>query len=175
MLTIAEPVIFALLDDEIEERYLTVKHVDSASIVTIIELLSPSNKIRGSRGRKSFMSKRHEVLESEVNWVEIDLLRDGARSVGDPPLKPSDYRVIVSRGTDRFNARCWPIGIRQKLPVIGIPLRGKDPEVLLDLGAVLGRVYERAAFQRTIDYRKTPIPPLKGADEVWAKQLISKS
>ncbi len=59
-------------------------------------------------------------------------------------------------------------------PVIGIPLRGKDHDVPLDLGAVLKRVYERAAYDLSIDYRKPPTPALKGKDATWARQLIRK-
>lgn len=120
------------------------------------------------------MQKRREILESNVHWIEIDLLRDGEPTVGDPPLKPCDYRVIVSRASQRFDASCWPFGIRNALPVIGIPLRGKDADAPLDLGAVLKRVYERAAYDLTVDYRKPPVPPLKGKDATWAKRLIKE-
>src|SRR6266403_6107286 len=93
----------------------------------VIEVLSPTNKIRGSRGRASFMAKRNEIMNSEVHWAEIDLLRAGVPSVTDPPLRPCDYRVLVSRADQRTRTRFWPISVRQALPVIRIPLRGKDP------------------------------------------------
>jgi hypothetical protein len=127
-LAIAEPLIVpTLLDEEIQEAYLKITHLGSDTLVTIIEVLSPTNKIRGSRGRASFMEKRRDVLNSEVHWVEIDLLRAGAPSVTHPPLVPSDYRVLVSRAGQRTRARYWPIRVRQALPVIGIPLRYKEP------------------------------------------------
>src|SRR5437667_7466880 len=44
-----------LLDEEIKEAYLKVTHLETDTLVTIIEVLSPTNKIRGSRGRTSFM------------------------------------------------------------------------------------------------------------------------
>ena len=65
------------MDEEIEEACLRIIHVESESLVTVIEILSPTNKIRGSRGRASFMAKRHTILNSEVHRVEIDLLRAG--------------------------------------------------------------------------------------------------
>src|ERR1700733_13158115 len=43
-----------------------------------------------------FMSKKKEILASDVHWVEIDLLRSGDPSILTPPLRPSDYRVLVS-------------------------------------------------------------------------------
>jgi Protein of unknown function (DUF4058) len=172
-LAITEPLILpTLLDDEIKEAYLTIKQVESDDLVAIIEVLSPTNKIRGSRGRTSFMDKRHEILNSDVHWIEIDLLRAGAPSVTSPPLQPSDYRVLVYRGGRRSKARSWPFGIRQPLPVIGIPLRGKDPDLPLDLGAVFRAVYDRAAYDLSLDYRKDPHPPLQAADAKWARDLL---
>jgi hypothetical protein len=169
-----EPLIVpTLMDEEIEEAVLKIIHVESEELVTLIEVLSPTNKIRGSRGRKSFMGKRQEIMSTEVHWVEIDLLRAGVPSVTDPPLRPSsDYRILVSRGDQRTRTRYWPVGVRQPLPVIKIPLRGKDPEVPLDLGAVFRAVYDNAAYDMTVDYRKELQPVLEGDDAKWAKELL---
>lgn len=170
---IAEPLIVpTLMDEEVEEAFLKIIHVESDDLVTLIEVLSPSNKIRGSRGRKSFMEKRHEIMNTDVNWVEIDLLRAGVPSVTDPPLRASDYRILISRGDHRTKTRYWPVGVRQPLPIIGIPLRGKDRDVPLNLGAVLTEAYDRAAYDASVDYRKPPEPPLAGDDEKWARDLV---
>jgi hypothetical protein len=172
-LAVAEPLIVpTLMDEEIEEAFLKIIHVESEALVTLIEVLSPTNKIRGSRGRKSFMEKRREIMNTEVHWVEIDLLRAGVPSVTDPPLRPSDYRILVSRADRRTRTRYWPVSVRQALPVISIPLRGKEPEVPLDLGAVFRTVYDRAAYDVSVDYRKTTQPPLAGGDAKWARELL---
>src|SRR6516165_11249254 len=168
-----EPLIVpTLMDEEIEEAFLKIIHVESEELVTLIEVLSPTNKIRGARGRASFMSKRREIMNTEVNWVEIDLLRTGIPSVTDPPLRPSDYRILMSRGDQRTRTRFWPVGVRQPLPVIQIPLRGKDPEVPLDLSSVFRTVYDRAAYDVSVDDRKPPQPPLEGDDAKWARELL---
>ncbi len=172
-LAIPEPLIVpTLMDEEIEEAFLKIIHVETEELVTIIELLSPSNKVRGSRGRASFMAKRHEIMNTEIHWVEIDLLRTGVPSVTDPPLRPSDYRILISRGDRRTRTRFWPISVRHPLPVIPIPLRGKDPEAPLDLGAVFRTGYDRAAYEMSVDYRKDPRPPLEGDDAKWARELL---
>jgi hypothetical protein len=169
----AEPLIVpTLMDEEIEEAFLKIVHVESEELVTLIEVLSPTNKIRGSSGRKSFMEKRREIMNTEVSWVEIDLLRGGVPSVTDPPLRPSDYRILVSRGDQRTRTRFWPVSVRQPLPVIKIPLRGKDPEVPLDLSSVFRTVYDRAAYDVSVDDRKPPQPPLEGDDAKWARELL---
>ena len=46
-------------------------------VVTVIEILSPTNKVAGSRGRESYETKRQEVMRSPSHLVEIDLLRRG--------------------------------------------------------------------------------------------------
>jgi hypothetical protein len=173
VLAVTEPLIVpTLMDEEIEEAFLRIIHVESESLVTVIEVLSPTNKIGGSRGRTSFMAKRHEILNSEVHWVEIDLLRGGVPSVTNPPLRPSDYRILVSRADQRTRTRYLPVSVRQPLPVIRIPLRGKDPELPLDLGAVFRTLYDRAAYDASVDYRKEPDPPLQGDDAKWAKEFL---
>jgi hypothetical protein len=170
------PIGTRLKDVEIEEAFLKILHVETKELVAVIEILSPTNKIRGSRGRASFMANRHEIMNTKVHWVEIDLLRAGVPSVTDPPLRPeSDYRVLVSRSDRRTRTRYWPIRVRQPLPVIKIPLRGKGSEVPLDLGAVLNSAYDRAEYDASVDYRKDPEPPLEGDDAKWARELLRKA
>ncbi len=170
---VTEPLTIPRLpDEEIKEARLEIRHLESGSLATVIEILSPTNKIAGSRGRTSFMEKRREVLGSEVHWVEIDLLRGGAPSVINPPIAPSDYRILVWRSTPGSKGSHWPVSIRQPLPVIGIPLRGKDPDLPLDLGAVLQTPYEHGAYDLSIDYAKPPDPPLDDEDAAWADQLL---
>ena len=161
-----------LIDGEVEEGYAEIHHVALPKLVTVIEVVSPTNKIRGARGRTSFMNKREETLASDVHWVEIDLLRAGMPSVTRPPLQPSDYRILVSRAEKRSKARYWPVSVREPLPVIGVPLRVPDPDVPLDLGEVLRTAYERGAYDLSVDYRRKPDPPLKGDDARWAETLL---
>lgn len=172
-LAVAEPLnIPFLVEDEIEEAFLEIQHLESKTTVTVIEALSPSNKIRGSAGRESFLVKRRQILASKVHWVEIDLLRAGTPSLDRLAVASSDYRIVVSRGEDWRRARFWPVRVRQELPVIGIPLRGKDPDVPLDLNAVLRTAYDHAAYDVSIDYRGDPVPPLSREDAAWAAKLL---
>jgi len=172
VLEIAEPLEYpALLDETIEEAYLTIKHRKDNTLIAVIEILSPTNKVVGSRGWESFMEKKSKVLASSVHWIELDLLRAGERRPTAPLLATSDYRVTVLKGY-RARSRYWPIQLRQKLPVIGIPLREKDADVPLDLGAVLQSGYDRAEWDASIDYKSPPIPPLSPVDAKWANALL---
>lgn len=173
-LAIAEPLQIPFLpDEEVEEARLEIRHRESKALVAVLEVLSPSNKIRGSEGRKSFLDKRREILASEAHWIEIDLLRAGEPTLARLAREDCDYRIVVSRCNDSSNyAKFWPVNVRQPLPVIGVPLRGKDADVPLDLGAVLRAAYDNAAYDISIDYRRDPVPPLSREDAAWAAKLL---
>jgi len=168
----AEPIVVPIvLDPEVEEPRVEIRDRRSHSLVTVIEVLSPSNKVRGSEGRENFLAKRREIMSSNVHWLEIDLLREGARSIV-PMLPPADYWVFLSRSKDRRHTRCWPISVRQRLPILGIPLAKGDSDVPLDLGALVTGVYDQAGYEYLIDYSGPPDPPLNAADAKWANQLL---
>jgi hypothetical protein len=172
-LAVVEPLIVPwLAEDEIEEAHVEIRLSETGQLVTLIEVLSPANKIRGAAGRSSFLRKRRETLASDVHWVEIDLLRGGVPSVTRPALVPAHYRIFVSHAAARSEARYWPIDLRQTLPVIGVPLRAPDADVPLALHAVLQSAYERGAYDVSIDYRHEPDPPLTAEDAKWAGRLL---
>lgn len=171
---VAEPIILTtLIEDEIHEARLEV--IDSAqrSVVTVIEILSPTNKIVGSRGRASYAQKRVEVMQSPSHFVEIDLLREGVSIQTRELLPKADYYVHVSKEEQRPKGIVWPILLPQQLPVINIPLLPEDSDVKLDLQMVLHSVYERAAYDLEIDYHRPPTPSLPAEHIEWAKRLLN--
>lgn len=54
--------------------FLEVRDRQGRDLVTVIELLSPSNKRTGD-DRQQYLAKRRELLRSPAHLVEIDLLR----------------------------------------------------------------------------------------------------
>jgi Protein of unknown function (DUF4058) len=174
--TLVEPVLLTtLIEDEMHESYLEIVDHASRSVVTVIEVLRPTNKVAGSRGRASYEQKRQETMRSPTHLVEIDLLRDGVSLHAREILPPADYYVHVSRRGQRPRGLVWPILLPQRLPVIGIPLLPDDPDVSLDLQAVLNTAYERAAYDLEIDYQQSPVPPLPSRYEAWAQKLTAAS
>ncbi len=154
--------------------YLEVRTVGNGRLVTVIEVLSPSNKSAGP-GRKKYLRKRRRIAESRTSLVEIDLLRGGKPmplSAGHP--LESDYRIVVSRGSSRPRARLYAFGVRQAIPMIPIPLLPKDPEPSLDLNAVLHALYKRARYDLRLDYSHSPVPPLGEEDAAWAREILSQ-
>lgn len=170
---VAEPVVLTtLIDDEIHEARLEVIDTSQHMVITVIEILSPTNKVAGSRGRASYEQKRREVMTSPTHFVEIDLLREGDPIHVRELLPRGDYFVHVSRQGGRPQGCVWPILLPQRLPVISIPLKSEDPDAKLDLQVVLDTAYDRAAYDLEIDYRAAAIPPLQGEADQWAVELL---
>lgn len=149
------------------QAHLEIRVRASRAVVTVLELLSPTNK---GRHRDQYLLKRDKILVSSVHLVEIDLLR-GGEPMPAPDRPPCDYSVVVSRAERRPEADFWPIGLRDPLPVIPIPLHGPDRDATLDLQALLNRVYDAGRYARDV-YGGRPQPPLRPADEAWAARLL---
>ena len=164
------------IDEEVAQSFLRVTDVRDRSVVAVIEILGPSNKVPGSAGRQSYQGKRREVMTSPVHWIEIDLLRSGQRMFVPEPLPPHDYMVHLSRavrGGARRRSQVWPIPVRSRLPTVPVPLRDGDADAALDLQAVLGRAYDRGAYEVDVDYDADPVPPLTGDTAAWGRSVVS--
>ncbi len=160
-----------LMPEERRETYLVLRERKTMQVVTVIETLSPANKRLGGDGRREYLAKRADVLNSRSNLVEVDLLRGGQRLPMSTPLPEGDYYAIVSRPGTRPKADVYAWSLRERLPVIPIPLRGDDPDVSLDLQQAFTTVYDRARYQLTLDYTAPLAPPLSKADAAWARRL----
>jgi Protein of unknown function (DUF4058) len=65
----------------------------------------------------------------------------------------------------------YPVPLRERLPVISIPLRPEDHEVPLPFQVVLDQCYHNGGYD-DIDYRAEPDPPLPAEDASWADALL---
>jgi hypothetical protein len=149
--------------------FLEVRDRQGRELVTVIELLSPSNK-RAGEDREQYLAKRRELLRSPVHLVELDLLR-GWTPMPQEGRPECDYSVMVSRAEKRRAADFWPIRLQDRLPVIPIPLRSPDAAVPVDLQEVLHRAYDGPGYEHFI-YRGEPEPRLSGSDAAWARQFV---
>jgi hypothetical protein len=171
----AEPVVVMTLPipERERERFLAIRERESLEVVTVIEVLSPGNKRPGSDGRREYLRKREAVLLGPAHLVELDLLRGGKRLPTVEPLPPADHYAFVSREPRRPRADVYRWSLRQRLPVIRVPLAGNDPEVSLDLQAAFDLVYDRAGYDYSLDYRHPVEPSLSEEDAAWAQQLVA--
>jgi hypothetical protein len=159
-----------------EERLPYLEIIDRASrkVVTVVELLSPSNKEVKS-DRDQYRAKLQRILASDVNFVEIDLLRGGPR-IPWTNLPACDYYLIISRPEDRKQdpprAGLWPLRLREPIPTIRIPLRPGDDEPSLDIQSLIHHIYDTAGYGLFI-YESDPVPPLSPPDAEWAAEILS--
>jgi hypothetical protein len=176
---VAEPLIFELSNDPIHQRFIEIRDAASGGrVVTVVEFLSPSNKLPGD-GKVQYKRKQSECIDARVNLVEIDLTRSGRREllVTQQELPP-DYRTAfmacVYRATWKQIGRkeAYRIPLRERLPVIRIPLRADDSDIVLDLQELIDQAYESGRYDRTIDYTIPPLPDLDPDDAEWADQLL---
>lgn len=162
--------------EPVERREVFIEIQDPGAghrVVTVIEVLSPSNKQPGE-GRDLYSKKQAEVLASNVHLVEIDLLRGGAPTVALPPSPSvrSGYRVVVTRATDRTRRELYEVTPRDRLPRVAIPLAASDTDAVLDLQAVLSEAYAKGAYGLRVDYSVDPTPPLPADDATWPRALV---
>src|SRR4051794_21813790 len=94
--------------------FVEIRDRRNRDLVTVVELLSQSNKRPGS-DREQYLAKRDQLLGSAAHLVEVDLLRGGKpMPLADRP--DCEYSVLVSRVEDRPRAGFWPARLRDRLP-----------------------------------------------------------
>jgi hypothetical protein len=143
-------------------------------VITVLEVLSPSNKYAG-HGRDLYRQKQHDLMEGSVSLVEIDLLRAGPHVLQVPlgripPSHRTPYKGCVHRGW-KASAEIYRVPLRVPLPTIRVPLRETDADVPLDLQALITQVYRHGRYD-DIDYTVPPVPPLDADDAAWADELL---
>jgi Protein of unknown function (DUF4058) len=149
--------------------YLENRDRQGRELVTVIELLSTSNK-RAGDDHEQYLAKRRALLRTPVHLVEIDLLR-GWTPMPQENRPECDYSVLVSRAEKRRAAGFWPIRLRDPLPVIPFPLRPLDAAARVDLQQVLHQAYDGPGDEHFI-YNGEPEPSLSANDAAWARQFV---
>jgi hypothetical protein len=159
------------LPDEVRETYLEVRSAGDERVITVLEILSPTNKPPGL-GRQLYEHKRLLTLGTCTNLVEMDLLR-----AGEPMLMWGDghgapYRILVSRASHRPRGDLFPFTVRQAIPAFPLPLQRRDEEPIVELTPLLHDLYQHAGYDLRLDYRAEAEPPLEGEDADWADGLL---
>ena len=153
-------------------------------LITLIEIVSPSNK-RAGVDRRAYLRKQRAVLDSDASLVEIDLLCSGERLLPNAELEAylggldpqPAYLVLVNRAWCRLGVemayQLFAVSLREVLPCIAIPLREGEDEVKLDLQWIFNQAYDRGPYRRgAVDYEGDPEPPLDPDDRQWVYQQL---
>lgn len=172
---VAEPV-FVRLDEPRKQTRIEILDMSTGGkAITLIEILSPSNKFHGP-GRVLYQRKQREVMEAGVSLVEIDLLRDGNWTMlapfhKVPAQRRATYNASVFRSWKWNQLEIYPLPMRQPLPAIPVPLRPTDEDAKLELQTLIEMAYRNGGYD-TIDYTKPPYPPLHSDEAAWAAEVL---
>jgi hypothetical protein len=175
---VLEPMLVEILDRDPEELRITwveIRALPELDLVTAIEVLSPINK--SWQGRQAYLDKRDKLHASQVNLVEIDLLLGGAPLPMKQRIEPGGYYAIVARAARLPVAEVYRWTVREPLPHLPIPLREPDPDLLIDLAALVSRVYQLGRYESTLRHAP-PIPEttsLTPEDRAWVESQWAAS
>ncbi len=165
------------LDEAYREPFIEIIARETGDVVTLIEVLSPANKV--GDGREQYVQKQTDLLATDVNLVEIDLLSSGKETVlarNAVITEPADWRYLIniSRAGRRNALEVYAIALHGKLPNCRIPLRPPDGDAVLDLTAVFNRCYDVGSYDLLIDYSQPPSVPLRDAEAAWLRTLLTE-
>jgi Protein of unknown function (DUF4058) len=112
-----------MAEEEVTQGFIEIRDASSGHrVVTVIEVLSPGNKVAGE-GQDKYLQKRQELREGRVSLVEIDLVRAGKRPlpvplVSLPPSFRTAYQVWVRRGWETLKIEVYRVALRQRSPCL---------------------------------------------------------
>ncbi len=176
-LEVARPVIVTVTR-KVARRLEIVK--SDEHIVTVLEVLSPSNR-RGAYAVEAWCRKRDDYLDAGFHAVEVDLIRAGVWVLpGDcPPRRVPEtsvaYHVCVTRQPFTQQHEFYVAPLRERLPVIRVPLRRGDPDIALDLQALIDQCYADGRYGEFLRYDQPPHPPLPEAEAAWAREILARA
>lgn len=164
---IAQPILVDLpMPEVVRQGYLEIRNVATSEVVTVMEVLSPTNK-RPGEGRRTYEAKRQTILASPTNLVEIDLLRQWPPIVQLPEQIKTHYRILVSASVNRPRASLYAFNLQEPIPAFPLPLRAGESEPIVNLQRLLGDIYDQSGYDLVIDYDEEPVPPLSKEEAEW--------
>jgi hypothetical protein len=161
------------LAEEVRERYLEIRETTTATVITTLELLSPTNK-RPGEGRDAYLRKRQQVLSSASHLVEIDLLRAGMALPIENVAVTTHYRILLSRRETRPQAQLYGFNLPDPIPGFPIPLKAGADEPVLKLKPILDTLYDRAGYALRINLHDIP-PGTTAEEQSWIRQILAQT
>jgi hypothetical protein len=157
-------------------RRLAVRDLDG-ELLTVIELLSPSNK--HGVGAVVHQRKRLGLMELGINLVEIDLIRQWglavaqfeedavAASLMDSAGRLPPHAALVFRASTPNVRELYGIHYKETLPAIRVPLSSEYSDIWLNLQELAQRAHEEGQFDLVTHYAHDPEPPLSPVEAAW--------
>src|SRR5436309_11343436 len=151
----------SVVREEHTEEYIEIRQRGDGHLVTLLDVVSPSNKATPA-GRSAYLEKRREGRNGNANLVELDLVLQGQPTLeySRDGLPDWDYAVTVTRSTQPERYEIYTATLQKRLPRFRLPLAADDRDTVLDLQAAFARCYDQGAFAAKIDYQRDPLTTL---------------
>jgi Protein of unknown function (DUF4058) len=158
-----------------EEEYIEIRQRKDSRLVTLLEVISPANKITVA-GRQAYLDKRKEARAANANLVEIDLLMQGQPLLeySREGLPEWDHSVTVTRAVQPQKFEIYKASLQERLPKFKLPLASDDRDNILDLQAIFARCFDQANFTAQIDYLRDPPTKLDDNNRRWIDELLRR-
>ncbi|MBX2863517.1 MAG: DUF4058 family protein [Leptolyngbyaceae cyanobacterium MAG.088] len=163
----------------VKEGYIEIVDCQIGRTATMIEILTPQKK-RPGRGRENYEQRCEAIFASDTHFVEIDLLR-GWEPISAYAPSDVDYRVLVSRSDQRPKADLYAWQVNTPIPPLKLPLScchdDADAQAycIVDLKQALDEAVIQSACRLSINYERSPIPPLSPEANRWLTALLKRS
>ena len=173
--TSEEALFTSIVREDHKEAFIEVRQRADGRLITLIEAISPANKIT-SEGRRLYLERREEVKRMNANVVEIDLILQGQTLIDcAKEASPTwDYAVVVSRWTHPDRYEIYSATLPKRLPRFRVPLASDDRDTVLDLQAAVARAYDQGDFAKLIDYTRDPATRLTDENRRWLNERLKE-
>jgi len=166
----------SVVREEHTEEYIEIRQRTDGKLVTLLDVVSPPNKITGV-GRSAYLDKRRDCKQAHANLVEIDLVLEGQPTLeySRDGLPEWDYAVTVTRSAKPEQFEIYTATLQKRLPRFRLPLAADDRETVLDLQTAVARCYDQGGFASKIDYTRDPATTLTPEDKQWLNEILKQN
>lgn len=137
----------AVEDIAFELDSIVVYKLDSTDLVSIIEVISPSNKVEPSGIREYVERRDHLVRGKGIKIVELDLTRSVKRLIRDTVADAYAYHIAVHLPRER--ARFIGIDLHESLKPFALPLQNEV--LVVETQAAYDEAYHESLMAGHID------------------------
>jgi hypothetical protein len=165
----------SIVREEHKEAFIEVRQRSDGRLITLIEAISPANKITGE-GRRVYLERRAEVKRVNAHVVEVDLIMQGQSLIdyAKDAAPVLDYAVVVTRWTHPDRYEIYSATLSKRLPRFRVPLASDDRDTVLDLQAAVTRAYDHGDFGKLIDYQRDPATRLSDENRRWLHERLKE-
>ncbi len=173
--TSEEALFTSIVRQEHKESYIEVRQRSDGRLITLLEVISPANKITGE-GRRLYRARRDEVKKMNANVVEIDLVLQGQTLIDcNKDAAPTwDYAVVVTRWTHPDRYEIYSATLPKRLPRFRVPLASDDRDTVLDLQAAVAKAFDQGGFIKNIDFARDPATHLTDENRKWLNDRLKE-